>query len=68
MIITDMLAANFLTIDSILVQPIIPGDKVWNKMMTWLEINLFKKLQRNNLLTRSVNVENSIYNEEYDEL
>ncbi len=51
MLITDILAANILNIDSILVSPLISNDKSTNWLINFLEKKIFKKLSRENIIT-----------------
>lgn len=66
MIVTDILVANILHIESILVAPIIDYEKSTNKLFLFFEKYTFTRLSRNNLIT-SDNVLNKIeFYEEYD--
>jgi predicted HAD superfamily phosphohydrolase YqeG len=68
MIITDMLVANLMDADSILVRPIIDPEKAWTKILNWFEQKVFKRLDKKNLLTHTVKLERGIYGTDYEEL
>lgn len=50
MIIVDILVANILNIESILVYPLFSNEKQSNKFTTFLENRVFKRLSRDNLI------------------
>ena len=52
-LITDILVANRLKIESILIQPIISVDLSMNKFNIFLEKWVYKKLEKNNILRRN---------------
>ncbi len=64
MLITDTLAANFIHIESILVQPLMDPDKAVNKIIQWFESKVFKKLSKENLIVKSETIKRTIYNED----
>lgn len=66
MIITDMIAANMLKTDSILVSPLIDGERAWTKIMAWTEKKVFKRLEKNNLLVTSMEEKSTLKGDEYE--
>jgi predicted HAD superfamily phosphohydrolase YqeG len=68
MIIMDMWAANWMDADSILVKPLIDPEETWTKILNWFERKVFKRLDKKNLLTHTIQLERGIYGGEYDEL
>ncbi len=66
MIITDTLAANFVHTESILVQPLMDPEKTVDKILTFLERFVFKRLSKNNLIINSSNIKRSVYSEDYE--
>lgn len=68
MIIMDMVAANLMKVDTILVSPVIDADKTWSSIMSWIEKRIFKKLERRNLLTTNTDSRRALYGEEYETL
>ncbi len=66
MIIMDILAANFLKMESILVRPIMSYNSEMSNFLNWFERNIFKRLQRNNLLLDEDNEVFKRYSDEYD--
>ncbi len=51
-LVTDIFMANRLQIESILVLPIVSTDKKINVFNRWLERQIYKKLEKNNILIR----------------
>ncbi len=51
-LITDIFMANRLQIESILVLPIVSTDRKINSFNRWLERQIYKKLEKNNILIR----------------
>lgn len=66
MIITDTLAANFLHTESILVQPLIDPERTMDKLLSFAERFIFKRLTKDNLITESEKIERTIYSEDYE--
>ncbi len=66
MLITDVLAANFVGAESILVQPIMEADKFLNSILTFLEEKVYKKLSKENILYKQESLSESIYSQKYD--
>ncbi len=66
MIVMDILAANRLGYQSILVRPIISYTNEVSKLINWFEKNIFKRLQRNNLLINESDEKLLIYDEKYE--
>ena len=57
-LVTDILLANRLKVESILIQPIVSVDLSMNKFNYFLEKFIYKKLERNNILRRGIYDEN----------
>ncbi len=53
-LVTDILLANRLKVESILIQPIVSVDLSMNKFNYFLEKFIYKKLERNNILHRGI--------------
>ncbi|BDV03589.1 MAG: hypothetical protein HPPSJP_3100 [Candidatus Hepatoplasma scabrum] len=51
MLITDIFIANILRINSILVSPLLEPEKFMNKILSFIEKKVFKRLSRENLIT-----------------
>ncbi len=51
MLITDILVANILNVDSILVLPLVNNDPLISKFTKFLENKIFYKLSRDNIIT-----------------
>ncbi|NQX83530.1 MAG: YqeG family HAD IIIA-type phosphatase [Mycoplasmataceae bacterium] len=66
MLITDILVANFIHTESILVQPLIDPEKTMNKILLFVEKFIFKKLTKDNLIVKSEIIKKTIYNEDYE--
>lgn len=66
MIITDMLSANFIHVESILVQPLIDPEKTMDKLISLMEKFIFKKLTKDNLIVKSETIKKEIYSEDYE--
>ena len=66
MIITDVLVANFIHTESILVQPLIDPEKTLAKLFSWIEKTVFKKLSKENLIVKSNTRKKLIYSEDYE--
>jgi len=66
MIITDVLVANFIKCESILVNPVIQAEKTLSKVMSWVEEKIFKRLSNENLIVKETIVEETLLSEEYE--
>lgn len=66
MIVTDILLANILHIESILVTPIMDYGDTINKFLKFLEKYAFLRLSRNNLITSDNILNKKDFYEEYD--
>lgn len=66
MLITDVLVANFIHTESILVQPLIDSEKTIDKFLSLMEKFVFKRLTKNNLIVKTEIVKNSVYSEDYE--
>ncbi len=66
MIITDTLAANWIHTESILVQPLIDPERGLDRILSWFENKVFKRLSKENLIVKSTTVKKTIYSEEYE--
>ncbi len=66
MIITDTLAANFVHTESILVQPLMDPEKTVDRLLSFMEKFVFKRLAKNNLIVKSEGNKRSIYSEDYE--
>ncbi len=66
MIITDILSANLLHMESILVQPLIDAERTWNVIIKWLEEYIFLRLTRQNILIKEEETGRDLYSEEYE--
>ena len=66
MIIMDIIAANRLGYESILVRPILSYNSEVSNMTRWFEKNIFKRLQRNNLLINENSDYLAIYDKKYE--
>ncbi len=66
MLITDVLAANFVHTESILVQPLIDPEKTMYRFLLWMEKFVFKKLTKDNLIVKSEIAKKTIYSEDYE--
>ena len=66
MIITDTLAANFVHTESILVQPLMDPEKTVDRLLSFMEKFVFKRLSKNNLIVKSEGNKRSIYSEDYE--
>lgn len=53
LLFTDILVANFIGIDSILVQPLISDGRGWKKFNQILENFLYKKIEKGNIFKKS---------------
>lgn len=66
LLITDILAANIIGVDSILVSPLIDSDIVLNKIIQWLEKKVFERLSTNKLLLEEGELIKEKLTEDYD--
>lgn len=66
MIITDIFVANILRINSILVPPLLEPEKFMNKILSFTEKKVFKKLSRENLITTKPNYQNNDNLDKYE--
>lgn len=66
MLITDILVANLVHTESILVQPLINPEKAMDKILSFIEKFVFKKLNKDNLIVKSEKVQRTIYGEDYE--
>lgn len=66
MIISDILVANFLNSESILVQPIIDAEKFLNTILKWLEKRIFIRLSKQNLIIDETKYESEFYSQNYE--
>ncbi len=66
MIITDILGANLLHTESILVQPLIDAERTWNVIIKWLEEYIFLRLTKQNILIKEEETGRDLYSEEYE--
>lgn len=67
MLVMDIIAANRMGYQSILVRPIISyNDSTTNKVIRWLEKNIFKRLERNNLLINDSGEKLLIYEKKFE--
>lgn len=66
MIVMDILAANRLEYQSILVRPIISYNNEVSRVINWFEKNIFKRLQRNNILINEGDDKLLIYDKKYE--
>lgn len=68
MIIMDMVAANLMKVDTVLVSPLIDAEKTWSRILAWIEKRIFKRLERKNLLATNEDSKRALYGEEYETL
>ena len=66
MLITDTLAANFVHTESILVQPLIDPERTVDRILSWFEKKVFKRLSKENLIVKTETAKRSIYSEDYE--
>ncbi len=66
MIITDILAGNFMHTESILVQPLMDPEKTVDRFISFLEKFVFKRLAKNNLIIKSESIQRTVYSEDYE--
>lgn len=66
MIITDIFVANILRINSILVPPLLEPEKFMNKILSFTEKKVFKRLSRENLITTKPNYQNNDNFDKYE--
>lgn len=66
MLITDTLAANFVHTESILIQPLIDPERTVDRILSFFEKWVFKKLSKENLIVKSETTGRSIYSEDYE--
>lgn len=66
MIITDIFVANILRINSILVHPLFEPEKFVNRILSFTEKKVFKKLSRENLITTKPNYQNNDNLDKYE--
>ncbi len=66
MIVTDILLANFINSESILVQPLMDNKNTSNKLILFLENLIFRRLSKNNLIVTPSLISKEIYSEDYE--
>ncbi len=66
LIITDILAANILRIESILVYPLVDSNIALNSISKWLEKEVFAKLSKDNLLLQEEDLIKERLTDKYD--
>ncbi len=66
MIVTDILAGNFVHTESILVQPLMDPEKTVDRFISFLEKFIFRRLAKNNLIIKSESIQRNVYSEDYE--
>lgn len=66
LILTDILVANIIGTESILVSPLLDSNFALNSIIKWMENKVFERLSKNNLILEPGNIVNEKLTSKYD--